>query len=601
MFSRLRRGDILGALADVEATPVGQRPVALALLGAEAAVCCGRGDLDELEHLHDVIRADGDTTLDLRMEATLADHHASRGNPLCGLIAAQAIAAVGEEPLRDSDALWARGRLWRTLALATLFVPDDRPARSFGLLERAKADLAHAGFHVEWARCAADLHFVWTLAFAEDVDRTSDTVDECLARLRQWGSAYVDLVLGYRAYLDLARGDLVAAEACADEIDRMAAARPVHALTPVIAGYVRSAGALVTHGPTPDVLAATEDHLRRVRAVATHVVAGQMVGLASILIDLGHVEPEHLAVARRWATQAGAGETSIPSTGHDLAALNGQLDLLEPTDADAADAAVAAMDDHLARGRRLGLRRDTARQALRAAVAARRADLDDVAERWFQDGLADLPPPPRRTFWERTVVTSAAAHRGQASPGITSRPLVLRVMAPTADARLDGRPVGLSSAQLKLLVGLAVEHPAPMHTEQASDLLWPDLPATTTRERLNALVYRLRNRLGRLGDLVWRDDDLLGIDPARCDVDLWRFRRSLVGEVAERRRALVEVRGLVCDAQFLYDERFADERRQLAGTWRRQAGALVRDGELGVDELGPALAALRLDKDDLGT
>ena len=180
-------------------------------------------------------------------------------------------------------------------------------------------------------------------------------------------------------------------------------------------------------------------------------------------------------------------------------------------------------------------------------------------------------------------------------------PLGLRVMAPMADATVDGRRVRLSWAQLKLLVGLALEHPTPLHVEQASDLLWPDLATTaTTRGRLNAVVYRLRCRLGPRGDVVWRDGDLLGLDGTRCDVDLWRFHRNVAGDAALRRQAVSEVKGMVCDAQFPYDERFVDERRRLAGLWLRQARALLRDGELVVADLGYALRALRLEEDDLG-
>ena len=575
VFSQLRRGDILGALAAVHAIPDERRPVALALLGAEAAACYGRGDLDELEQLRDRVQATDDATLALRMEAALADHHASQGSPLCGLIAAQALAPVSDEPLRDSDALWARGRLWRTLALASLFSPDDRPQRSFTFLDRAKADLAHAGFHVEWARCAADLHFVWTLAFGEDFDRTSDIVDESLARLRQRGSSYVDLVLGFRAYLDLAAGDISAAGACADEIDGMAVARPGHALTPVIVGYVRSASALVTDGPTPAVLAAIEDHLGLVRAAATPVLTGQMVGLASILNDLGHVDAEHLAVARRWAARAGAGESSIPSTVHDLAVLGGQLDLLEPTDP---DATVSAMEDHLARGRQLGLRRDTARQALRAAVAARRAGLDDPAERWFLEGLADLPPPARRSFWERTVISSAATHRVQASA-----PITLRLLRPEVEVDVSGERQPLSVAAARLVVVLVGEGGA-APADRLVDALWPDADPDTGRGRLRVALHRLRKVLrapdaDRDDDPLPRRGDLVVLSPS-VEVDAVRFEKLATGSWVDRMNALDLYHGAVAEAQLAYDDTAAPLRRRLAALWRELATEALARSQL---------------------
>jgi DNA-binding SARP family transcriptional activator len=177
--------------------------------------------------------------------------------------------------------------------------------------------------------------------------------------------------------------------------------------------------------------------------------------------------------------------------------------------------------------------------------------------------------------------------------------VVVRVLVPAVEVAVDGRPVAVSETQAKLLVALVAAHPAPLHVEQVSDLLWPDDAVLPVRFRLNSLVHRLRRALGGHGSAVVRAGDLLRLDGERCTADLWHLRRACGTAGPDRAAALAAVRGNVCAAQFPYDERLVDERHRVVGEWIGHARAAVRAGEIDTAALGPALAALGLAAADL--
>jgi hypothetical protein len=588
-FALLRRGDPAGAVTFVDSLPADRRTLRLAVTRAEGRVCFGHGELDELERLYDSAVSAGNDTLVLRVRAALADLHAFRGNPVCGEIAAQALAVHGDELIIDAERLWARGRLWRTLALCTLFVPHDRPATSLGMLERAKSDFSVAGFDAESARSAADVHFVWFLAFAEDVERARDTVGECLARLRRLDSSYVGLLLAYRVYVDFFTGDLPAVHAGGAELDRLDAAAPLHPLARVIAGYVRVACQLMGVGPTPRVLRAIDDHLDLVRSEAMLVTTGQLVGLASILIDLGYVCPEHLAVARRWASQAMVGEASTPQTGHDLAGLLARLDLLERAD----DAAVAAIDANVAALRDLGLRRDAGHRALRGALAARRVGRRADADRLHREALTDLPPPERRIFWETALLHNLGVTGRRPRRDVPTRPKV-RLLGPEVEVEVGDRTGTVSPTTARLLVMLVAEGgSAP--ADRLIDVLWPEVDSVTGKARLRVALHRLRRALSAAGadeadrpgqdvadgteDPVRRRGDLVGLAPS-VEVDAIEFERLACGDSADRATALALYRSGVAEVQLAYDDVAAPLRRRLATLWRRLARQALGDARV---------------------
>jgi len=578
-FSLLRRGDLRSALAAAEA---GEPTLKLAMLAAEVRVCLGRCDLDRLEQLQEEVAASGDDTLALRLAATFAELHASRSDAICETIAREALLGAADVQLQAPDALWARGRLWRTLAMAAVLIGNDRRTEATGLLEHAIADLRRAGFDAECARSAAGLRFAWTLAFGEDVESAADTVAECLAWLRQMGSDYVDLLLGYRIVLDLGRGEFAAMAAGADELDRMALDRPLHPVARALSSFVRLATRLLAEGPTPGVLTAADEHLDLVRSEILPGLASQFVVLAAVMVDAGHILPEDLQLARRWATRAAASAPHLPKVGRELASLLTRLDLLERGDL----AAIEAVDADLDAGRRLGLHRDVAQRALRAALAARRAGCHDVAERLYLEAVADLPPVEQRLLWENALAGQVLATRST-----TSSPVRLLLLGPTVRTEVAGITQPLSAALARLVVALVAQGGA-APVDRLIDMVWPDAEPESGRARLRVALHRLRSALRGDGggggggggggrgpeaeQLVSRRGDIVALTP-RVEVDAITFEKLAVGTAEDRRAALDLYQGDVAGVQLAYHDVAAPLRRRLAATWRQTAREALED------------------------
>jgi hypothetical protein len=529
------------------------------------------------------VAARGDDVQARRVEATFAELHARRGSPACLVIAERALAGMGAGPLFRPDALWARARLGRVSALAAIVVEGDRSPRPWRLLDGAVRDYREAGFDAEAALCGAEVRAAAALATGDGIDQAHHAVGECLAVVRLLDSTYLDLLIAHRIFLDFAIGDLAQAHAGAAEVDRIAGVRTVHPGARVHVDYVRLVLRLAGEGPTPAVVDAVEAHLATVRSAAGPEVPGHLVGLASALVDSGRVGPADLELARRWATQAAAtGQPVVPSIGRDLAALLTRLDLLERPD----QAAVAAIDADLDAGRRLGLRRDVAQRALRAALAARRAGLDEVAERLHRDAVADLPPPSRRLLWENAyaaLVEVPAAREAPAPAGTR-----LRLLGPevTVEVGSSSRPLG--DALARLVVALVADGGAAT-ADRLIDVLWPDADPDAGRTRLRVALHRLRRALRGAGgggggdgradgraDPVQRRGATVALAP-HVDVDALAFEKLAAQGGDERDAALDLYGGDVAHVQLAYDDVAAPLRRRLARLWRQLAGEALAD------------------------
>ena len=559
-FSLLRRGAVVDAMAAVATVPPSERGVRLAVTGVEAAVALGRSDIDELERLR--VAVEDDPELSARLAACLADHFILRGDPVAATVALRALASIPDDAMMATGLLWARGRLRRAIALCALFVPGDRPTSAYAVLDLALVDLGRAGFDAERALSAAEVPFVWTLVSYDDIDRAQAAVAESLARLRVLGSSHVELVLAFQAYLHGVTGDMASAHACADEVEQMWVDHSPHPLGRALVGYLRVVSRLLGEGPTPDVLVAVDDHLSMVRSLAMPAISGQFIGIAGLLADLGDVE-----LARTYATRAGAGELSTPQTESDLVGLVARIDLLERGD----DRAVAAVDADLTRTRDLGLEREAALRALRAARAAHHAGRSDVARRFQADGIAGLPSSSRRTLWEHLLARPLTAPPAP-------RPL-LRLLAPEVGIEVDGQVQVLQSSTARL-VAVLVADGGSATADRLIDVLWPDVDLPTGRARLRVALHRLRRALGALGpDLVLRRGDVVALAPD-LDVDVVRFEQLAGGDEGERRAALELYGADLCAVQLAYDDAVAPLRRRLAATWRSLAAEALRSPDL---------------------
>jgi DNA-binding SARP family transcriptional activator len=173
----------------------------------------------------------------------------------------------------------------------------------------------------------------------------------------------------------------------------------------------------------------------------------------------------------------------------------------------------------------------------------------------------------------------------------------VRVMAPVLALERDGTVHVLPEISSRLLLALALAHPAPVNIESLSELLWPGVPLERTRPRMSSALHRLRRSAEALPDLVVRHRDLLSLSDG-CEVDLYDYRRRL-RHPGTRAAALLEVRDNICEAQFPYEEGFVAERHRFVGEWLLHARDALADGGVTMSDLLPALAALGLSAEDV--
>jgi hypothetical protein len=204
--------------------------------------------------------------------------------------------------------------------------------------------------------------------------------------------------------------------------------------------------------------------------------------------------------------------------------------------------------------------------ALRMARDYARVGATDAAATLRRWGLDRMPDERRRTAWERLWAGPLDASPTPVAHDQAA--ITVRVMVPVLQVDVAGTAVGLRSMPAKLLLALLVAQPEPLHVEQAVDLLWPEAPPDLGRPRLNTVVHRLRTALALDPGTLRRVGDVLLLDPAGWDVDLFRFRAT-PGEVVD------QVSGNLCHVQFPYDDLLVEQRRvldaQIASARRQDA------------------------------
>jgi len=204
----------------------------------------------------------------------------------------------------------------------------------------------------------------------------------------------------------------------------------------------------------------------------------------------------------------------------------------------------------------------TAERAGRPELAAR---LRARAERYV--------PATGRTGWEEYWAGGA----GSAAPPAGRRSL--RLLAPSVEVSVDGVPRRLAPNVARLLVTLAALG-RPVGAEELGDALWGDVDPARARGRLKSAIHRLRQALDLAPDeLVQRDGDVVRLVPhPRWSVDLHEFHRLAAGTPQERLAALRMVGGVLCNAQFPYDDVLSEERAVLEARWTALAAELRAAG-----------------------
>lgn len=442
--------------------------------------------------------------------------------------------------------LWVRGRLRRLVGLAHLFLPTPDRAGHQRLRAAAIGDFARGGFTAEVAvtRClSAAIEVLWMWDDAGDALIQAREARDVLAGDTADGpSGWVPLLDGLVAIIALLAGDSVTtdrslATAAAGSSDRrfLALVRALRALHDVIARQGAPS--------TVDALEAALEELGRVylltvhhiRLFAANVLADHGQGVAAHRlgvpaldmpeVDLAHGSDRRLLEMRLRLL----GERPVP-----LAEVTGELDQLRRSGhtARAAGQAQRLADDYA----RLGRTEDA--QALTTWISA--------GER--------RPASEIRTESAPTGARRSAEARG---PAVT-----VRVLAPVLEAARAGQPLPLRPTAARLLLELLLRHPRPLHSEEAADSLWPGVSPDRARPRLNLVLHRLRRTLALDSATLRRTGDLLTLDPAGWDVDLFRLRALRADTPAHERSAVLgAVTGTLCEVQFPGDDRLVDHRR----------------------------------------
>jgi hypothetical protein len=545
--------------------------------------------------------------------------------------AAAVLGEIPDGPVADVLTTYLRGRLRRSRGLADLGVsaPDGTGAADEELRREAIADLRQCGFLAE----VAVTRVLWSAlrALLRFEDPESNLVRAVDARADLNGLcepvwvATLDFAIGF---LGIMVGD---AERVRQVARQLAVALPEHSPLASLPEVFVALARLMAAGDGPAAVVADLDAaIDRLRGVFPRLVPSLQLQAAHVLGDLGHPAAARFGLAALDTPSSGAvEEVENALLACRVAAARG----IVPRP----DEVVELLD----RLEHLGHRRGAAVKGMRLANDCRRMGAAEVAGPLRAWAVARLEVDPERAFWEdrlgreqassppgERAATAAVAVRRElalllSSPGPRSEagvgvgvgasagssgstgavpavPAVLAVdvLAPVLAFADDGRPLAVRPSVAKLLLALVVVHPDPLHVEQATDLLWPDLPLGVARLRLNTVVHRLRRLLGRAEPALTRTGDVLLVDPAPLDVDLLRLRREL-GAARPRAAVLAAVRGNLCHVQFPYDDLFIDQRRVLVERWWAVAAGLVARGEADIEALEPAGVALGLQPGEL--
>lgn len=125
----------------------------------------------------------------------------------------------------------------------------------------------------------------------------------------------------------------------------------------------------------------------------------------------------------------------------------------------------------------------------------------------------------------------------------------------------------------------------PVTTDWVVTALWPDADLDAGRNRLAALVHRIRQRLDLLPDeLLRRTRHGLELDGHGWSVDVWSFWELSAGGPEDQERALELYRSDLAGRQLAYDDLFEDERTVLRQRWTEIIEAMIERGRLTVHE-----------------
>jgi DNA-binding SARP family transcriptional activator len=195
-------------------------------------------------------------------------------------------------------------------------------------------------------------------------------------------------------------------------------------------------------------------------------------------------------------------------------------------------------------------------------------------------GEERLPAADERTAWEDRYLNGAAG----SGPTQVMRRGTLRVLVPDVSVVQGEREVRLGDMQARLMAVLAAAR-RPVTNDGGVTALWPDAALDSGRNRLAALVHRIRQRLDLVPDeLLRRTRHGLELDDRGWSIDVWDFWDLSAGSDDDRERAIELYRSDLAARQLAYDDLLQEQRDLLRERWLETVRTLVARGRLSPQE-----------------
>jgi hypothetical protein len=483
---------------------------------------------------------------------------------------------------RSRLALISEARRLRIETLSSALI-DPGSARSLDLACEVGSLLNEAG-------CTEELAFTDIVlgygALAITDDRSVEPLNmlrrgcDVLARL---GADRLGFGLACLSWSEYMMGNLTGAETALARYDALEPNAPLPPLIVEGSEMLRALLRLARGGEQGPLVSSIAHHFDRLRQAAVPPWFGAPV--ANDLLDIGDTDLASTVVAT-----VGAAVSFVRPAHQAVREVECRLRVLAD-DPDAIDDLWALYEEWASEGRM----RRAAASAVRCSWTAQRAGMFDAADALFQWGLERLPADDGRTEWERASIKGWRSGPVRRTTGDDS----LIALAPDLYVVRDGRRIQPGDVQAKLLALLAAVH-RPVTTDWIVTALWSDVDLDSGRNRLAAVLHRLRQRLDLAPDeLIRRTRHGIELVDTGWDVDVWRFAKLSWGD-ADERRAAIELYGADLVArQFAYDDLLDDHRARLRDRLLETIRSLVDEQELseidalaltqrlGIDELTP--------------
>ena len=445
-----------------------------------------------------------------------------------------------------------RARLDRATALVAVSIDELTPGAERSA-SRAIDEFRRLGCHDEE-------HLTHTLlAYAEMSNRDDpslhlrERLDRGVDGLERLSADRLPHALACLVWSSYMMGDLASAATAIDRFDE--STTEIDQLPPLVTSgvdAVRGMAHMLLEGPNPETIDQIKASCGQLQGAMPAWFGGQ---LAHYALDVGAAELAD-ELLRRASGQSGFSAAADLT----IRCAQARLRILKLGDRSALD----QIWDVFATWEALGKKRRAGAAAIRCSWTAHQAGFEADAGRLRTWGETVLAAEESLTAWERGWITGAFGTMG----AVQSRG-ELRVLAPDVTVHRDDTVVKLGDLQAKLLALLAAER-RPVTTDWIICALWPDADLPAGKNRLGALLHRLRQRLDLMPDELIRRTRLgIELDGHGWTIDAWDFWDLSHGDADAQRRALELYRSDLAARQLAYDDAVTAVRDQLPAPMAR--------------------------------